>query len=45
MIGIAVGCFADPDFPAPKISLYEKRRHKWLEVPPEAANYDGGIVL
>jgi hypothetical protein len=28
--GIAVGCFTDPDFPAPMLSVYGKRRHRWL---------------
>ncbi len=28
-IGVAVGAFADPSFPAPKISVYEERRHSW----------------
>jgi hypothetical protein len=31
--GIAVGCFADPEFPAPTFSLYGKRQHSWLTVP------------
>ena len=29
-MGIAVGCFADPEFPKPTISVYGKRRHHWL---------------
>lgn len=28
-IAVAVGAFADPSFPAPKISVYEERRHSW----------------
>ncbi len=34
-IGVAAGCFADPDFPAPMLSVYEKRRHRWLSLPAE----------
>jgi hypothetical protein len=30
-IAVAVGSFADPTFPAPTISGWEKRRHHWLE--------------
>lgn len=30
MLGVAVGCFADPDFPAPSLSVYGRRRHHWL---------------
>jgi hypothetical protein len=26
---VPVGAFADPDFPAPKVSVYEHRKHKW----------------
>ena len=32
-VGIAVGCFADPDFPAPMLSVYGKRRHRWVSPP------------
>nr|WP_224242124.1 GFA family protein [Hyalangium gracile] len=28
-VAVAVGAFADPSFPAPKISVYEERRHAW----------------
>lgn len=27
---VAVGCYADPGFPEPTVSLYGKRRHHWL---------------
>ncbi|MGB1799532.1 MAG: GFA family protein [Gammaproteobacteria bacterium] len=30
-IGIAVGCFADPEFPQPLISVWEKTKHRWLK--------------
>jgi hypothetical protein len=26
---IALGMFADPDFPAPRVSVWERRRHPW----------------
>ena len=29
---IAVGAFADPDFPAPHYSVYEERRHAWVAI-------------
>jgi hypothetical protein len=32
MITIPVGAFADPDFPEPTASVYDERRHSWLEV-------------
>ncbi|WP_224367012.1 GFA family protein [Hyalangium versicolor] len=28
-VAVAVGAFADPSFPAPKVSVYEARRHAW----------------
>jgi len=31
LIGIAVGMFADPDFPAPDRSIYEDTKHRWIE--------------
>ena len=45
MTGIAVGCFADANFPAPKISIYEKRRHRWLAIPTGMARHTAGIVV
>ncbi|MCP3138945.1 GFA family protein [Pyxidicoccus xibeiensis] len=29
MLAVAVGAFADPSFPAPRVSVYEERRHAW----------------
>ena len=31
LIAVAVGSFADPDFPAPRYSVWERRRHRWIE--------------
>ena len=31
--GVAVGCFADPNFPAPKYSAWNHTRHKWVSYP------------
>ena len=28
-IYVAVGAFADPGFPPPRVSVYEERQHKW----------------
>ena len=35
-VGIPVGAFADPNFPAPRVSVYESRKHPWVVVPAEA---------
>ncbi len=42
MVGVAVGCFADPDFPPPTLSLYGKRRHKWLHQPTGMPSHTAG---
>lgn len=28
-VAVALGCFADPAFPAPSVSIYEARQHGW----------------
>jgi hypothetical protein len=32
-VGIPVGAFADPEFPTPAISVFEKRKHSWVGLP------------
>lgn len=32
LVAVAVGAFADPSFPAPRISVYETRKHGWVAV-------------
>ncbi|AHY49697.1 GFA family protein [Bradyrhizobium japonicum] len=32
MIGVAVGAIADPDFPAPVRSVFERSKHAWVEI-------------
>jgi hypothetical protein len=32
-IAIPVGAFADPTFPAPTVSVYEGRKHAWVQMP------------
>lgn len=39
-IAVPVGAFADPAFPAPKVSVYEERRHAWVSVPEDAEHFD-----
>jgi hypothetical protein len=33
LIAVPVGAFADPAFPPPRVSVYESRRHPWVELP------------
>ncbi len=39
-IAVAVGAFADPSFPAPRVSVYEARRHPWVGIPEDAEHFD-----
>ena len=39
LIAITVGAFADPGFPAPRVSVYERRRHPWVAVPETVAEH------
>jgi hypothetical protein len=32
-VGVAVGAFGDPSFPAPTDSVYSCRRHAWVQLP------------
>lgn len=32
-VAVAVGAFADPDFPPPRDSVYDCRRHPWVHLP------------
>ncbi len=33
-VAVAVGAFADPTFPPPQDSVYDCRRHPWVQLPP-----------
>jgi hypothetical protein len=32
MIGVAVGALADPEYPAPVISVFERSKHSWVQI-------------
>ncbi len=34
-IAIPVGAFGDPQFPAPRFSVYEERMHSWVSMPQD----------
>ena len=36
VIAVPVGAFAEPGFPAPTVSVYERRKHSWVSVPANA---------
>lgn len=33
LVAVPVGAFAAPDFPAPRISVWESRKHAWVTLP------------
>lgn len=33
LVGVAVGAFADPSFPAPTQAVWDERRHPWIALP------------
>jgi hypothetical protein len=35
LVVVAVGAFADPNFPPPGIAVWEETRHPWVELPAE----------
>jgi len=39
-VGVAVGAFADPGFPPPRYSIYDCRRHPWVQLPPDATAFE-----
>lgn len=41
-IGIAVGAFADPEFPRPARSVFDRTRHDWLEFPADIPGFVAG---
>jgi hypothetical protein len=40
IVAIAAGAFADPNFVAPRFSVYESRRHHWLLLSGEMQHVD-----
>jgi hypothetical protein len=41
---ILVGAFADPDFPAPTLSVFEESMHLWLEMPAGIERHPRGVL-
>ena len=39
-VSVAVGAFADSSFPPPRVSVYDCRRHPWVQLPPGITIYD-----
>jgi len=39
LIAVPIGAFADPSFPLPTVSVYERRRHPWVALPDTIAEH------
>jgi hypothetical protein len=35
VVAVPVGAFADSDFPPPKFSVWERRKHRWVTLSSE----------
>jgi hypothetical protein len=42
--GVAVGCFADPGFPAPQFAAYMEKQHSWVSFPAGATLLSTGVT-
>jgi hypothetical protein len=40
VVAVPIGAFAEPDFPPPTVSVYESRRHSWLEMTGTMEHHD-----
>ena len=38
-VGVAIGAFADPNFPPPQFSIYDMRRHSWVQLPAGTTSF------
>jgi hypothetical protein len=39
-VSVAVGAFADSNFPPPTVSVYDCRRHPWVQLPAGTRTFD-----
>ena len=39
LVGVAVGAFADPDFPRPEQAVWRELQHQWLQLPDEMVSH------
>lgn len=39
-VAVAVGAFGDPGFPPPRVSIYDCRRHPWVQLPPGTERFE-----
>ena len=41
---LAVGAFADANFPPPSVSIFEESKHTWLQLPDGMKHFQGAII-
>ena len=41
---VAVGAFADPDFPPPSVSVFEESKHSWTQLPDGMTHFQGTVA-
>lgn len=41
-VGVAVGAFADPNFPSPHRSVFDESKHVWLSLPADMPGFVRG---
>lgn len=44
MIGVAVGALADPGFPAPTLSVFERSKHAWIHLDETVDHFSAGAM-
>ena len=40
LVAVPIGAFANPSFPTPAFSVYENRKHAWVEIAAEGLIHD-----
>jgi hypothetical protein len=41
---LAVGTFADPDFPRPSVSIFEETKHSWTQLSDGMTHFQGAVI-
>jgi hypothetical protein len=41
---LAVGAFADPDFPPPSVSVFEASKHTWTQLRDGMKHFQGTMI-
>lgn len=43
IIGVGVGALADPNFPAPTLSIFERSKHHWVNLAEEVERFQESL--